>query len=138
MLCNRRQAYPSIREGVKVVGSLCRDDLERIFPPMNLKDGSIVVGHLTTIGRKSGLPRNVELRFLFYKGNFYATSTRVQGKHWCQNMIANNAVEITVKGEKLSCTAKQVSDEALRKQLLTLRDSPPQLERVVFEITPEQ
>ena len=105
---------------------------------MNLKDGSTVVADLTTIGRKTGLPRTVELRFLFFKGNYYATSTRVQGKHWCQNMIANNAVEITAKSEKIRCTAKRVTDEALRKQVLTSRDSPPQLERVVFEITPDK
>lgn len=103
---------------------------------MNLKDGSTLVANLTTIGRKSGLPRTVELRLLFFQGSFYATSTRVQGKHWCQNMIVHNAVEISAKGEQLSCTAKQVTDEALRKQVLTLRDSPPQLERAVFEITP--
>jgi len=105
---------------------------------MNLKDGSTVVADLTTIGRKTGLPRTVELRFLFFKGNYYATSTRVQGKHWCQNMIANNAVEITAKGETIPCTAKHVADEGLRKQVLSLRDSPPQLERVVFEITPNR
>ena len=105
---------------------------------MNLKDGSTVVANLTTTGRKSGLPRTVELRFLFYKGNFYATSNRVQGKHWCQNMIANRAVDISAKGETIPCTAKQVTDETLRKQVLTLRDSTPQLERVVFEITPNK
>jgi len=103
---------------------------------MNLKDGSTLVANLTTIGRKSGQPRTVELRLLFFNGNFYATSTRVQGKHWCQNMIKNNAVEISAKGEQLSCSATQVTDEALRRQVLTLRDSPPQFERAVFEITP--
>lgn len=103
---------------------------------MNLKDGSNVVADLTTIGRKTGKPRTVELRFLYRSGNFYATSSRVQGKHWCQNMITNPAVEITAKGEKLSCMAKQVTDEVLRKQILTLRDSPPELDRVVFEIKP--
>ncbi|MGZ8478746.1 MAG: nitroreductase/quinone reductase family protein [Candidatus Binatia bacterium] len=117
---------------------MCHFEVEHIFRRMNLKDGSTLVANLTTTGRKSGLPRAVELRFLFFNGNFYATSARVQGKHWCQNMIKNSAVEITVKGEKLSCTAKRVSDEALRKQVLTLRDSPPQLERVVFEITPNK
>lgn len=103
---------------------------------MNLKEGSNVVADLTTVGRKTGKPRTVELRFLYRNGNFYATSSRVQGKHWCQNMIKNPAVEITSKDEKLSCTAKQVTDEVLRKQILTLRDSPPQLDRVVFEIKP--
>lgn len=103
---------------------------------MNLKDGSSIVAHLTTIGRKSGQPRTVELRLVYFQGSFYASSSRVEGKHWCQNMIRNPAVEMKVKGEKLSCVAKQVTDDALRRQILTLRDSPPQMNRVVFEITP--
>lgn len=108
----------------------------RIFGGMNLKDGSTLVANLTTAGRKTGQPRTVELRFLYYQGNFYATSTRVAGKHWCQNMLKNPAVEITAKGEKVSCTAKQINDDNFRKHILTLRDNPPQLERAVFEIKP--
>jgi deazaflavin-dependent oxidoreductase (nitroreductase family) len=103
---------------------------------MNLKDGSSVVGDLTTIGRKTGRPRTVELRFLYYRGSYYATSSRVQGKHWCQNMIKNPQVDLTLKGEKLPCVAAQVTDDALRRQILTMRDSPPQLDRAVFEIKP--
>jgi len=102
---------------------------------MNLKEGSTIVANLTTTGRKTGLPRTVELRFVYCNGNFYASSSKVAGKHWCLNMIRHPAVEITVKGEKFSCTAKQVTDNALRRQILTLRDSPPQMDRVVFEIT---
>jgi deazaflavin-dependent oxidoreductase (nitroreductase family) len=105
---------------------------------MNLKDKSSVVAQLTTVGRKSGEPRTVELRFLFFNGNFYATSTRVKGKHWCQNMLKNPAVEMSVQSEKIFCTAKQVTDDNFRKQVLTLRDSPPQLERAVFEIVPQR
>jgi hypothetical protein len=84
------------------------------------------------------LPRTVELRLLFSKGHFYATSSRMEGKDWCQNMIKNPSVALKVKGEKLPCLAKQVTDDALRRQILTLRDFPPRLERVVFEITPRQ
>lgn len=105
---------------------------------MNLKEGATVVADLTTTGRKSGLARTVELRLLFFRGTFYATSSKIQGKHWCQNLIANNSVEISAKGDKIPCTAKQVADEALRRQILTLRDSPPRLERVVFEIIPDK
>lgn len=105
---------------------------------MNLKDGATLVANLTTTGRKSGQPRTVELRFLYFKGNFYATSSQVAGKHWCQNMIKNPVVEISTKGEKFSCTAKQISDDGFRKQILALRDNPPQLNRVVFEIVPKQ
>ena len=78
---------------------------------MNLKDGSTIVANLTTLGRKTGQPRTVELRFLYSKGKFYATSSQVAGKHWCQNMIKNPAVEITAKGEKFVCMAKQVTDD---------------------------
>ena len=105
---------------------------------MNFKDGSNVVADLVTIGRKTGQPRTVELRFFYRGGNFYATSSRVQGKHWCQNMIKNPAVEIKAKGETIACTAGQITDDALRKEILTLRDSPPQLDRVVFEIRPRK
>lgn len=108
-----------------------------IFAIMNLKDGSSVLADLTTIGRKTSQPRTVELRLVYQNGCFFASSSRVQGKHWCQNMLKNPAVDLKVRGEKLSCTAKQVTDEPLRRQILTLRDSPPQLDRVVFEIKPQ-
>jgi deazaflavin-dependent oxidoreductase (nitroreductase family) len=105
---------------------------------MNLKDGANIVAHLTTIGRKSGRPRTVELRLLHFKGNFYVTSSRVEGKHWCQNLIQNPAVQVSVHGERLSCAAKQLTDDDSRKRILLLRDSPPQLNRVVFEIMPQK
>lgn len=91
---------------------------------------------LTTTGRKTGQPRRVELRFIYYRGSFYASSTRIEGKHWCLNMLRNPRVELRVKGETLACAATQVVDEELRKKILELRDSPPQTERVLFEIKP--
>ena len=103
---------------------------------MNFTDGSSVVADLTTVGRKSGQPRTVELRLIYQGGCFFASSSRVEGKRWCQNMLKNPAVELTIRGEKLSCMAKRVTDEKLRRQILTLRSSPPQMDRVVFEITP--
>jgi hypothetical protein len=56
---------------------------------MNLKDGSTIVANLTTVGRKTGQPRTGGVALLYSKGNFYATSSQVAGKHWCQNMIKN-------------------------------------------------
>ena len=103
---------------------------------MNLQDGSSVVADLTTIGHKTGERRTVELRFTYYQGCFYASSSKVEGKHWCQNMLKNPAVELNVQGERLSCTATQVTGDKLRRHILALRDSPPRMERVVFEIKP--
>lgn len=95
-----------------------------------------MVADLTTIGRKSGERRTVELRFIYYHGCFYASSSKVEGKHWCQNMLKTPTVEINAKGERFSCAATQVRDEKLRRQILTLRDSSPLMDRVVFEIKP--
>ena len=103
---------------------------------MDLKDGASVVADLTTIGRKSGLPRTVELRFTYHQGNFYASSSRVRGKHWCENLLENPAVVITLKGERLACAARQLTDDKLRKHILAARGSSHDMDRVVFEMEP--
>jgi deazaflavin-dependent oxidoreductase (nitroreductase family) len=103
---------------------------------MKLQDGSLVVADLTTIGRKTGERRTVELRFIYHQGCFYASSSKVEGKHWCQNMLKTPVVELNATGERFSCTATQVTDGKLRRHILALRDSPPRMNRVVFEIKP--
>jgi len=108
----------------------------RIVGSMKLQDGSSIVAGLTTIGRKTGERRTVELRFIYYQGRFYASSSKVEGKHWCQNMLKNPAVELKHQGERFSGKATQVTDNKLRRHILTLRDSPPRMDRVVFAIKP--
>jgi deazaflavin-dependent oxidoreductase (nitroreductase family) len=103
---------------------------------MNLKNESVFVGELTTVGRRTGLPRTVELRMVYLDGKFYAASSNVGSKHWCRNMIKTPDVEITAGSEKFSCRARQVTDEKLRVRVLNLRDAKPLLERAVFELTP--
>jgi deazaflavin-dependent oxidoreductase (nitroreductase family) len=105
---------------------------------MKLKNESVFVGNLTTLGRKTGEPRTVELRLVYTNGNFYATSSKVDTKHWCRNMMKNPAVQVTACGERYACVAQPVRDERLRRRILTLRDSPALMERVVFEITPRK
>ena len=104
---------------------------------MKLENESVLVATLTTIGRKTGEPRTVELRLVYANGNFYATSSQVGTKHWCRNMIQNPSVQVTVAGERLPCAAKQVTEERLRRRILTLRDSPALMDRVVFEMEPQ-
>lgn len=116
--------------------SLSPSRSRRIVGSMKFQDGSSIVADLTTIGRKTGERRTVELRFIYYQGCFYASSSKVKGKHWCQNMLKNPAVELNAQGERLSCKTTQVTDGKLRQHILTLRDSPPRMGRVVFEIKP--
>jgi deazaflavin-dependent oxidoreductase (nitroreductase family) len=105
---------------------------------MKLQDKSVFVGKLTTIGRKTGQPRTVELRLVYVGSHFYASSSKVEGKQWCQNMLANPAVEVSAGSERYSCVAKKVTDENLRRRILALRDSPALTDRVVFEMMPQE
>lgn len=103
---------------------------------MKLKNGSVFVGKLTTIGRRTGLPRTVELRMVCLDGKFYASSASVQTKHWCRNLIKNPAVEIEAGKECFVCQARQVTENDLRLRVLSLRDSPALVDRVIFEMAP--
>ena len=104
--------------------------------PMGLRDPSVLVGRLTTLGRRTGLSRTVEINLIYLHGNFYATTASVKNKHWCQNMIKNPAVEVEAGKRRLRCRSYLVTDEKLRIQVLQLRDSPPLLGRAVFEMSP--
>ncbi len=44
---------------------------------MTLRNKSVTVGKLTTLGRRTGLPRTVEINLIHLDGKFYATSARV-------------------------------------------------------------
>src|SRR5262245_60892773 len=103
---------------------------------MKLQDGSSIVADLTTIGHKTGQRRTAELRFRYYQGGCYASASKVKRKHYYQNIVKNPAVELIAQVEQLSCTTTQLTDAKLRRHILTLRDSPPRMDRVVFEIKP--
>ena len=103
---------------------------------MKLANESVFVGDLTTVGRRTGRARTVELRMVYLKGKFYAASSDVRKKHWCRNMLQNPEVKVKAAGDLFSCRSRRVEDEKLRHRVLNLRDSPPLLERAVFEMTP--
>ena len=103
---------------------------------MGLRDPSVLVGKLTTLGRRTELSRTVEINLIYLDGKFYATSASVKNKHWCQNMIKNPAVEVQAGKRSVRCRTHLVTDEKLRLQVLQLRDSPPLLGRAVFEMSP--
>ncbi|HKA32295.1 MAG TPA: nitroreductase family deazaflavin-dependent oxidoreductase [Candidatus Binatia bacterium] len=105
---------------------------------MAIEDAAMFVGELTTVGRRTGLPRTVELRMVRLDGKLYVSSSAVAGKHWCRNMLRDPQVQVRAAGERFACRARLLEDAALRRRVLSLRDSPPLLERVVFELTPEK
>ena len=68
-------------------------------------NGTEIVPRVTTIGRKSGEPRTVQIRVYYWNGRLIATSPYpTQKRDWVQNIMANPEVVIRL-GNKV-CKAR--------------------------------
>lgn len=65
---------------------------------------------LTTIGRKSGLPRTTPLQYEEIDGAYYVGSARGREGDWFRNIEKNPAVEVDVKGLRFPARAEAVTD----------------------------
>lgn len=90
--------------------------LFRFLPPRlaySLGLGSMV-GHtvllLTTVGRKSGLPRVTPLLYDEIGGIIYVGSARGAQADWYQNLRANPNVEVTVGSRRIKGCADPITD----------------------------
>ncbi len=52
--------------------------------------------YLTTIGRTTGLPRQIEIWFVEHEGAYYLVSGGREQANWVQNIKANPAIEIRI------------------------------------------
>jgi deazaflavin-dependent oxidoreductase (nitroreductase family) len=53
---------------------------------------------ITTIGRKSGLPRRIEIYFHQFDGNFYLTGRAGFKRDWVANILAHPEFTLHLKG----------------------------------------
>ena len=73
--------------------------------------------YLTTIGRISGLPREIEIWFVEAEGKYYILAEFTHS-HWVQNIAKNPSVRVRVGDLKFEATARaldQVKDAAAWK-----------------------
>ncbi len=73
---------------------------------------------LTTIGRKSGRPRRVEIWWFRIDGRFIVTGTRGR-RDWLANILANPQVVVRVAGRDIEALAAVVTDEGFRRRVFT-------------------
>ncbi len=52
--------------------------------------------YLTTTGRKSGLPRRIEIWYVCHNGGYYLVSERRERSHWVQNLQRDSSVQFSV------------------------------------------
>lgn len=52
--------------------------------------------YLTTIGRKTGLPRQIEIWFVEHQGRYYMVSERREQSNWVKNMQREPRVRFSI------------------------------------------
>ena len=65
---------------------------------------------LTTIGRKSGLPRVTPLQYEEIDGVYYVGSARGPNADWFRNLQANPQVKVEIKGRRFEGVAEAITD----------------------------
>lgn len=91
------------------------------------------IADITTIGRKTGKPRRVEIYFHQFDGHYYLTGRHGHKRDWEANIIANPEFTLHLKrGVEADVPVTGVSEpdpeeraRILRRALIESWDSPP-------------
>jgi deazaflavin-dependent oxidoreductase (nitroreductase family) len=96
--------------------------------------------YLTTTGRRSGQPREIEIWFTRHEGRYYLIAEHGNQAHWVQNLRANPQVHIRVAGSSIEATARVTdakAEPALRGQIQALSEKKYGWgDGLIVEITP--
>jgi deazaflavin-dependent oxidoreductase (nitroreductase family) len=68
-----------------------------------------VVILLTTLGRKSGLPRTTPLQYEEVNGSYYIASARGIEADWYKNILANPSVHVQIRDREFDAVAEPVT-----------------------------
>lgn len=102
------------------------NSLKKTSPNSNLKDSNLdheQYLYLTTRGRKSGLPREIEIWFTQRDGRFYLIA-EYPTSHWLRNLQANPAGSIRVAGTNFVVLARIIN-----------RETEAELHRVIADLS---
>ena len=73
--------------------------------------------YLTTTGRKTGLPREIEIWFVAHAGRFYILAEHFHRTQWVKNILADPHVRVRINGREFAATAR-VLDFVLRRVMM--------------------
>jgi deazaflavin-dependent oxidoreductase (nitroreductase family) len=71
--------------------------------------------YLTTIGRQSGLPREIEIWFVEADGKYYLLAEKFHRAHWVQNILQNPRVKVRLDGREMDALARVLDRERDRE-----------------------
>ena len=96
--------------------------------------------YLTTRGRRSGLPREIEIWFVSLAGRYYVIA-EYPTSNWVRNIRAHPEVRVRVANEEFSGKARVLAErsEALQRKIQALsREKYGWGEGLVVEIVPDR
>jgi deazaflavin-dependent oxidoreductase (nitroreductase family) len=68
--------------------------------------------YLTTTGRRSGRPREIEIWFIRREGRYYLFAEQGERAHWVRNLSADPAVTVRVGEERFTGRVRVVNASA--------------------------
>lgn len=68
--------------------------------------------YLTTIGRTTGKPREIEIWFVEYEGKFYILAEHYHKAQWVKNISRNASVSVRLGSERFDATARVLGPES--------------------------
>jgi deazaflavin-dependent oxidoreductase (nitroreductase family) len=71
--------------------------------------------YLTTIGRRTGLPREIEIWFVVYRDRFYLLAETGEAAAWVKNIRRNPAVGVRIGDRQIGATARVLDRETDRE-----------------------
>jgi deazaflavin-dependent oxidoreductase (nitroreductase family) len=90
------------------------DAIMPVRPPCCQKQGYDAIAmflYLTTTGRRSGLPREIEIWFTERDGHYYLIAEHKEHAHWVRNIEAQSRVHVRVGERQFEATARLVDDQ---------------------------
>lgn len=85
---------------------------------------------LTTIGRRSGRPRSIQLACIEHEGDWLVVASAMgQQKHpaWRYNIEANPKLQIQMRGERFDARAQLLTDSEKEEVWADIRQAIPQM-----------
>ena len=70
--------------------------------------------YLTTVGRRSGQPRTIEIWFTCYQGKLYLNAERAQNANWVRNILQHPEVQVRLKEQQFAGRARVLDRQADR------------------------
>jgi deazaflavin-dependent oxidoreductase (nitroreductase family) len=71
--------------------------------------------YLTTIGRRTGLPRQIEIWFVVYRDRFYLVAETGEAAAWVKNLRSNPEVTVRIGERQIGAKARVLDRETDRE-----------------------